>query len=223
MFGATRTMRILAVLTMAGVLGLPQTAVGQDLPLLIVLDEDALAPGLAPTFFSDDDLNTELATVGLREQLPVFAGNIGQSLAVSGGTLSDQGWFAMSGVPPAWVIEDGEALENLVDAGPGLGSPDDNGSRTALLSAVPYVTPLQTAEFQLLMGRRVCGVVFAGDINLDASSLANLDVPNLGLVAFEVTSTVAVADPAWLPDLQVNVLDAEDVCAETPIPLGLTP
>ena len=78
-------------------------------------------------------------------------------------------------------------------AGPGLGSPDDNGDREALLNGVPNVVPIRADGLQMLVGRTVCAIVYSGAITV--TSTANLQGPTLGRIAFSVVSLVPADDP----------------------------
>ena len=188
-------------------------------PVVLFLDGDSIASDQAPTYFTSEDINASVAEVGLREQLPIFVGNVGQRLVLSGGTVSDEGWFALTEVPVGWATEeDVDGLENFVSAGPGLGSPDDTGERTAKLGAVPYVLPLHTTGLLALVGRRVCGVVYAGELPVGGDGVAVLAGATLGIVAFSVVDVRTVPIPGSLPEIEIDILDASDVCFE---PLAL--
>ena len=78
-------------------------------------------------------------------------------------------------------------VENFVLAGPGVGSPDENGDRESLLQAVPNVVPVRADGLALLVGRTVVRVIYANDVVTNNGS-ANLSGPTLGRVAFKVVS-----------------------------------
>ena len=131
-----------------------------------------------------------------------------------GGVDGNDGWFAITSAPPSWAsdLASNDGLENFLLAGPGLGSPDEDGNRVSLLGNVPNVIPVRAAGLSQLVGRTVCAVVFDGDIVVSAAtpSAANLDGVNLGVVAFQVTSV----DPAggdW-PGVTIQILDARATC-----------
>ena len=113
--------------------------------------------------------------------------------------------------PAPWASEDGldDGLENFFVAGAGLGSLDESGNRVTLLGRVPDVVALRWAGIGLLVGRQVCAVVYAGEIESGAAT--DLGGANLGVVAFDVTSVDAAAVD-W-PNVTVQVLDARETCS----------
>jgi len=100
-------------------------------------------------------------------------------------------------------------------AGPGLGTEDDDGDRESILDKIPDVTPLRFSGLKLLEGERVCAVVYDSDISINYDPLdGNLKGANLGTVAFEVLSVTTLTDASSssLPLVEVEILDAEEVC-----------
>ena len=135
-------------------------------------------------------------------------------MTLPGGQDGNDGWFAITSPPGAWASEPGsdDGLQNYFLAGPGLGSPDENGERATLLGGVPNVVPLRAAGLNLLVGRQVCAVIYDEDITVapGTPSTADLSGVNLGAVAFQVTS-VETAGTEW-PNVTVQILDARDTC-----------
>src|SRR5262249_41616905 len=133
-----------------------------------------------------------------------------------GGHSGSDGWFAIRSVATEWSTAEGEndGLQNFALAGPGLGSPDDNGDREALLQTVSNVVPLRADGLNLLVGRLVCGVVYAGDIIVTpgAPTTASLKGETLGRIAFTVVSILPTDDPAH-PNVQVQIAEGHEVCA----------
>lgn len=191
---------------------------------LLVLDEDAIDNGCSINRFSGRDVNDGIAAVGLRAVLPWFATHPGKEIVIPSGEVGDEGWFALKSVQVAWRSagpdrEDG--LRNYLEAGPGLGAPDEKGNRETLLDRVPDVTPLRATGLSRLAGRSVCAVVMDGDVRVDYSPLkGNLKGPNLGKVAFQVLSVAAASrhSGSRLPQVKIRILDADAVCGEVLTP-----
>jgi prepilin-type processing-associated H-X9-DG protein len=192
--------------------------VGDDCDLrFLLIDEDSIDKDGAPNFFTDVDVNDDIADIGLRAQLPFFAGNVGATITLYTGEVGDEGWFAPKTILASWAnagpTEDG--LCNFVFAGPGLGTEDMDGDREALLDKIPDVTPLRASGLALLEGQRVCAVVFDSDISINYDPLdGSLKGANLGVVAFQVVSVTARLDgsDSSLPEVEIEILDAEEVC-----------
>ena len=121
----------------------------------------------------------------------------------------------MRSAPAAWDTSEGanDGLKNFAIAGPGLGSPDDNGDRESLLSSVPNVVPIRADGLAMLVGRNVCAVVYSGDITVTSGSppTANLQGPTLGRIAFSIVSLVPADDQSH-PNVQVQIADWSDSC-----------
>ena len=195
--------------------GLPEL---QGCPaLFLVIDEDSIDNGNPPNFFSDMDVNDHIADIGLRAQLPFFASNPGATIVLHTGQVGDEGWFALKTIPASWAAAGptADGLRNYLVAGPGLGTPDANGDREALLDKVPDVTPLRATGLKLLEGQGVCAVVYDSDISINYDPLnGSLKGANLGIVAFEVISVTELTgfSSSSLPKVTVEILDAEEVC-----------
>ncbi len=71
--------------------------------LVLVIDEDSISNGNPPNFFSDVDVNEDIADIGLRTQLPVFANNVGDTITLHTGEVGDEGWFALKTIPDSWA------------------------------------------------------------------------------------------------------------------------
>ena len=193
-----------------------QTVSGDEPPaVLILLDRDALDHGPPPHPIPGEAVNDLIASVGVRDQLPYFAANIGQPLTLLGCQHGSDGWFALTNIQPGWASEPGanDGLENYLLAGPGLGSPDASGNRESLLHLVPSVVPVRAEGLRLLIGRAVCAVVYDNDITI-VDSATDLNGPNLGIVAFQVLA-VDNFDDAELPRVEVQILDAKRACRST--------
>ena len=192
-------------------------------PLALVIDEDSIDNGHPPNFFSDVDVNDDIADIGLRSQLPFFKDNVGFLITLHTGEVGDEGWFALKTIPDSWAgagpTDDG--LLNFVgllsepaphDVGPGLGS---GGDSEALLDKIPDVTPLRATGLAQLEGETVCAVVFDSDISINYDPLyGSLKGANLGTVAFDVVGVRARTDGSSgsLPEVDIEILDAECVC-----------
>ncbi len=186
-----------------------QSEAGSAQPVFLVIDEDSIDNGSAPNFFSDADINDNIADIGLRAVLPYFANNIGGVITMNTGEPGDEGWFSLETVPASWDAAGptSDGMSNFFQAGPGLGTPDSQGDREALLDKIPDVTPLDAAALQGLVGQTVHAVVFDSDISMNYSPLeGSLKGDNLGVVAFKVLSVTAQGG-GQLPQVQVQILD----------------
>ena len=189
----------------------------ENQPVFLVIDEDSIDNGIAPNFFTGAEVNEDIADIGLRATLPFFAANVGATITLHTGEVGDEGWFAVKTVPSSWPeagpTDDG--LCNYLGAGPGLGTPDANGDREALLDKIPDVTPLRATGLKLLEGLQVCALVYDSDVSINYGPLnGSLKGSNLGIVAFEVISVTALSDgeSSVLPEVQVRILDAQEIC-----------
>jgi hypothetical protein len=183
--------------------------------VLLVLDADAIAVGQPPNSFAETDINKDVADVGLRDRLPYFVRHVGDQIMLPGGQAGHEGWFALTSVPDTWQSAQGagDGPQRFVLAGSGLGSPDVNDDRQSLLDNVAGVTPLRASGLQTLIGRHVCGVVYAAKISWtqDASG-TSLRGATLGLVAFSVAA-VGGGDAAEPPSVEIEILDAAQTCS----------
>ena len=208
---------ILFVLALTG-------APAQDIEFLVI-DNDSIKAGEAPNFFTDQDVNTDVVDIGQRMQLRFFASHVTETITLRTGSLGDEAWFALPTIPASWVAAGPTAdgvrnffgdprLPPSYNVGPGLGTPDSNGDREALLDNVPDVTPLQTAALQGLLGRRACAVVYDSDVSVNMGpTTGSLKGSNLGTVAFEVVS-VTPQGGSQLPDVEIKIFDAEILCTD---------
>ena len=93
-----------------------------------------------------------------------------------------------------------------------------------MLDKIPDVTPLRATGLNQLVGRRVCAVVFDSDISINYDPLdGSLKGDNSGIVAFEVLSVSALTgfSDSSLPEVEIEILDAEEVCDCTTLTLLL--
>jgi hypothetical protein len=161
----------------------------------------------------------EKSFIGNRTTLLSYANAIGQEVTIPGGTLGDEGWFAITTVRIGWNSagpDYGDGLRNYLEAGPGLGTADAKGALETLLDRVPDLIPLRATGLARLEGRSVCAVVLDGDVKMSYEPrVGDVRGPNLGKVAFEVLSVQAQStDPNALPSVRVRILDAEAVCGD---------
>jgi hypothetical protein len=195
-------------------------------PLFVILDKDAIDYGPSPHLLPADAVDPLIAGVGVRDELPYFSGHVGQQAILTSGHSGNDGWFALKTVPASWATQVGAAdgLENYLLAGPGLGSPDDNDDRQSLLNNIPNVTPVRAAGLNLLVGRKVCAVVYRDDVVVTAGSprTASLNGPNLGRIAFKVLALLPT-DNASFPNVQVEVLDRREACGESTVLFASAP
>jgi hypothetical protein len=187
------------------------TARAVDPPVvLVLLDEDSIDNGQVPLFLTPEDVNDHIAAAGVRDPLPYFSANIGRRVTLPVGGGQDPGWFGLDAAPAGWTSSDSSGLENYVLAGPGLGSPDEDGDRESLLGAVAGVSALGATDLTSLVGRDVCAVVYDGDL-APAIGETSLAGATLGLVAFQVHAVLS-SDPAS-PRVEVDVRDPATICA----------
>ena len=155
-----------------------------------------------------DLINEDIADVGVRAPLPI---PLGTTLTLRTGEVGDEGVFALKTIPASWDAAgpSGDGLENYLVPGPGLGMGED---RELLLDKILDVTPLRTEGLGLLVGETVCALVYKSDISMNYDPLeGSLKGANRGLLAFDVLS-VGLPDDPVLPELTVQVMDAEEAC-----------
>lgn len=185
---------------------------------LLVLDEDAIAPGREPTRFSEADVRGGEPQIGNRRTLEYFENHVGEEVVLPAGSLGDEGWFAFTHVRHLWKAvgpDRHDGLRNYYEAGPGLGSPDAKGRSEELLDRVPGLMPLRATGLGRLEGRSVCAIVLDGDVAMKYNPMSgDLRGRNLGKVAFHVLSTARATDAAEtdLPQATVRILDASAAC-----------
>ena len=192
--------------------------------LALLIDDEGIGGGAPPNFFSDVEVNADIADIGVRTQLRFFADNVGATITLPGGFVGDEGWFAIETIPSSWTTAGptADGLRNFVgnpntafphNVGPGLGTPDANGDSEALLDNIPDVNPLRATGLKLLEGRQVCAVVFKGDVSIGYDPLQGvLKGATSGTVAFEVLAVTA-SQPN-LPEVEIKILEATQVCED---------
>jgi len=192
----------------------------------LVIDEDSIDNGNPPNFFSDTDVNDDIATLALRSELPFFNAHAGSAITLHTGQVGDEGWFAPKTIPPEWDAAgpSPDGLRNYVgnpsqpyphNVGSGLGTGPDPEK---LLDKVADVTPLRATGLGMLAGRTVCAVVYDSDVSINYGPLnGSLKGATLGTVAFEVGSVTPLTgfSSGSLPQVEVTILDAEKVCEGT--------
>jgi hypothetical protein len=194
-------------------------------PLLLVLDKDGIDYGPPPHLLPADAVDPDNAGVGVRDGLRYFQSHVDSQVVLPSGNAGNDGWFALRSDPAAWDSSEGagDGLKNFAVAGPGLGSPDDNGDRESLLSSVPNVVSIRADGLAMLVGRTVCAVVYSGDITLTGSPpMANLQGPTLGRIAFSVVSLVPADDQSH-PQVQVQIADWSESCGGNIAPFADAP
>jgi len=193
---------------------------------LLVIDKDGIDDKRPPNFFSETQVNDDVAALGVRAQLRFFRDQIGQTITLPAGAVGDEGWFALKTIPQSWAQAGGAAgfvgnpAANPEDpapqgTGPGLGAPDANGDPDSLLKNVPDVTPLRATALNNLIGREVCAVVYDNQVGINQDMrTGDLRGANLGTVAFQVVALTPSTDPSSssLPNVQVRIRDARTMC-----------
>ena len=197
--------------------GLALEIIEEQRVVFLVIDEDSIDKDNAPNFFSDTDVNDDIADIGVRGQLPFFAANVGSTITLHTGEVGDEGMFAPKTIPDSWNAAGPttDGLRNYLDAGPGLGSPDAEGDREALLDKIPDVIRLRADGLALLEGRVVCGVAYDSDISINYGPIdGSLKGANLGTVAFKVLEVTKLEgfSSSSLPEVDIEILDADEVC-----------
>jgi hypothetical protein len=220
---------MLLVVALAGVAATPAIARAQTqdpAPLLLVLDKDAIDYGPAQHLLPGGAVDPDLAGIGVREELPYFQSHVNSQVVLTGGNQGNDGWFAVRSAPAGWSSAEGvgDGLENFALAGPGLGSPNDDGDREALLETVPNIVPIRADGLNLLVGRMVCAVVYADDVIVTPGtpSSASLKGATLGRIAFSVVSVLPTDDSAH-PNVQVQIAEGHEVCASELTPFVNAP
>jgi hypothetical protein len=214
--------------TLAGAVWFGSSAVqAQALPpVLLVLDKDGIDYGPPPHLLPEDAVDPDNAGIGVRDGLHYFQSHVDSQVVLPSGNAGNDGWFALRSAPIAWDSSEGanDGLKNFAIAGPGLGSPDDNGDRESLLSSVSDVVPIRADGLAMLVGRTVCALVYSGDITVTAGSppMASLQGPTLGRMAFSIVSLVP-ADDLSHPQVQVQIADWSQSCGGDMVPFADAP
>ena len=69
----------------------PTTPTPTPSGVFLVIDEDSIDNGNPPNFFSDVEVNDNIADIGLRTQLAFFAANVGETITLHTGEVGDEG------------------------------------------------------------------------------------------------------------------------------------
>ena len=198
---------------------------GDEDPVFLLFDGDAIGKDVAPNSFTEEDVNEKDARIGLRDELGFFASNPGMTITLHSGEWGDEGWFALKTIPDSWDAAGptGDGLQNFLGfgkditsgiPGPGLGSGEEPEE---FLDEIPLVIPLRARALTLLVGHRVCGVAYKGDISInyadeDTPLNGQLKGDNLGIVAFRVVEVRPNDDPnsssSSLPEVDIEILNA---------------
>jgi hypothetical protein len=202
----------------------------QNRGVLLIIDEDSLDNGIhfnasgglispsGPNFFSVQDVNDDIASIGQRSVLRYFSNNIGRTITVRTGQTGDEGWFAPTCIPSKWnsgssnaCIEPGSA--NFTATIDKFWAGIIAQSR---LDKTPHVMPLRALGLNALVGKDVCAVVYDSDISINydhgTASLGvngNLQGATLGVVAFRVdaTNTLNGFSSSTLPQVTLTIND----------------
>jgi len=209
---------------------------GSEQPIFLIIDEDALDNGLqfnntgggitpgGPQFFTDWDVNDDIASETQRSVLRYFQSNIGRTITIKSGKTGDEGWFAPNCIPAKWISsysnmdntcltgsEQQLAIRNYV----GLNGTSAIPSQQRL-DKIPDVRPLRALGLNRLIGKVVYAVVYDSDlsINYDLGTPlgvnGNLQGETLGVVVFRVNEvrTLNNFSSSTLPEVQITILDA---------------
>jgi hypothetical protein len=194
----------------SAVLSVTMTHAQDPQPVLVLIDRDSVAHTQPPNGFTTQDVNEELAAVGMRDALPYFRRNTGQTVTLRTGVGDNAGWHTLWNVPASWssAPDEADGASNYFLAGPGLGSPEESGERARLLRDAG-VAGLSAEGVQALQGRTICGIVYQGDL-VPAAAAADLSGPTVGVVAFRIDAVTTGVDA--LPNVEVSILDPVDAC-----------
>ncbi|MDZ7668065.1 MAG: DUF5666 domain-containing protein [Gammaproteobacteria bacterium] len=190
--------------------------------VFLIIDADSIDNGNPPNDFTAEDVNDQLAAVGLRQPLAWFQDNVGSEIDLFTGQVGDEGWFALKTIPAIWqdAGPTGNGTRNYLQAGPGLGGPPDGDDREVLLDEIPDVTPLRATGLAMLTGRTVCAVVYDSDISVNYDPLqGNLQGNNLGVVSFEVLAAAARTDGSSSDLPRVSIRAGDAAACEQPLVL----
>ncbi len=184
--------------------------------VFILIDEESIDNGNPPNNFSANDVNDQLATIGLRQPLRFFENNAGREIDLFTGQVGDEGWFAIKTIPNSWVSPGptGNGLRNYLTPGPRLGATIPDDDREVLLDKIPNVTPLRATGLAMLIGQTVYAVVYDSDVSINYSPLTgNLQGANLGVVAFDVIKVVERTDGSTsdLPRVTIRIRSTTSV------------
>lgn len=209
---------------------------GSEQPLFLIIDEDALDNGRhfnnsggqitpsGPQFFSDWDVNDDIASETQRSVLRYFQSNIGQTITLMSGETGDEGWFAPNCIPAKWISSysymDNTCLTGSEQQTAIMNYLGINGTSAIpsqqRLDKIPDVRPLRALGLNRLIGKVVYAVVYDSDvsINYDLGSPlgvnGNLQGETLGIVVFRVNEvrTLNNFSSSTLPEVQITILNA---------------
>ena len=198
-----------------------------DQVVLLLLDEEAVDNDGPPNDFTAQEVNDQIAEIGLRTVLKFFDENPGLEIDLHSGQVGDEGWFALKSIPASWISAgpDNNGSSNFLQPGPGLGIPDSDGDREKLLDDIEDVVPLRASALSMLIGKTVLAVVYDNDIAMNYSPLiANLKGANLGIVAFDVLDVTPRNDASdsSLPAVRIKIRSMNDV-SQSPLMLFSNP
>jgi uncharacterized repeat protein (TIGR01451 family) len=219
--------------------------------VLLIIDEDGIDNGLhlnrtgggitpsGPSFWTEREVNDDIAAYGLRAVLRYFADarNFGRTITVRTGQTGDEGWFAPNCIPRRWLssavsVSDDRCMErpdrdaglrNFFFSGQkplGTATPNSWALPQSRLDKIPHVMPLRARGLVSLTGRNVCAVVYDSDISINYDHdkpigvNGNLQGATLGIAAFRVNQvrTLNNFSSSTLPEVQITVLDAAATC-----------
>ena len=176
--------------------------------VFLLIDHDSINNGTRPNSFSDLDVNAQIARPGLRLQLPYFASHVNETVALPTGEVGDEGWFALTNIPDKWVSTGptDNGLRNFLGA--------DNNTIVGLgLDNITNVMSIGNDQLVSMYGDSICAVVYAGEISVDSTNIANLAGSTLGIASFKIISIEAQnRSSTTLPIVTINILDANKVC-----------
>ncbi len=197
---------------------------------LLIIDEDSIDNGIhvnklgglitpsGPQFFSDKEVNDDIAAYGQRTPLRYFnnPANPGkQQITVKTGQTGDEGWFAPTCIPQKWVSgTSNTCLENPTRQ-TGINNYWGGTVPQNRLDKIPAVMPLRSLGLNSLIGKDICAVVYDSDIsiNYDRTNFpftsGNLQGATLGIVAFKVdlVRTLPNFSSSTLPQVTITIQD----------------
>jgi hypothetical protein len=219
--------------------------------VLLIIDEDGIDNGLhvnrtgggitpsGPSFWTDREVNDDIAAYGLRNVLRYFANssNFGRTITVVTGQTGDEGWFAPNCIPAKWLnssvsssnntcLEGADrttAIHNYFFSGktPFAGAPSPTWNiPQSRLDKIPHVMPLRARGLVSLEGKEVCALVYDSDISINYDHgkplgvNGNLQGATYGIAAFRVNvvRTLNNFSSSTLPEVQITVLDPAATC-----------
>lgn len=179
--------------------------------ILMAIDEESIDNGNAPNYFSETDVNDQIASLSQRQTLRYFRENVGKTITLFSGDVGDEAFHAIKTIPTSWINAGPttNGAKNYLAAGPGLGSGENP---EVLLDKIPNVTPLRARGLKMLTGKTVLAVVYDADVAINYGPLSgSLKGETLGLVALEVISVVKRTDgsSSSLPKVIVKIVSVD--------------